>query len=196
MTKYFTTGKKPDGYEFKEAMKKPLTIQYTEIDDDFVIYDYGENDEKIPYEYKAGDYLLLGKHDSLYGIDKENFEKEHDLEITEEYKIRRYMANKDNRKILLSLASHIDTLMRSNWFTLDKLVKKSKGNEKDLNDRIALLILMGLCKYHVGDKETKYKIVLNPENRKYMIQENIKEMKEKIDAYEAELERIENEKKE
>lgn len=196
MAKEFTTGIKPEGYNWKEAMKKPLVISYIPMEEDFIIYDYDENDNKVPYKYKAGDYLLLGKHDNLYGVQKDEFEKEHNLEVTEEYKIRRYMANKDNRKMLLSLASHIDSLMRSNWFTLDKLVKKSKEDKNDLNDRLALLILMGLCKYHVGEKEVKYKIVLEPEQRKYMIEENIKEMQEKIDSYKEELERIDNEAKE
>ena len=196
MTKEFITGQNLENIYWKEAMKKPMILNYEQIDDDFIIYDYDENDNLISNKYKKDDYLVLGSYDNLMGWEKDDFEKEHDLEVSEEYKIKRYFSNKDNRKQLFAIASQIDELMNSNWFTIDKLAKKSKEEENQLNDRLTLLILMGLCKYEVGEKETKYKIVLNSKARKEILNTNIREMKEKIDMYEKELECIDNEKKE
>lgn len=196
MTKEFTVGKKPEGINWKEAMKKPLILNYEQIDDDFLIVDYDEKGDLIVNKYNKDDYLVLGKYDSLMGWEKEDFEKEHDLEVSEEYKIKRYFSNKDNRKQLFGIASQIDELMRSNWFTIDKLAKKSKEDKDQLNDRLTLLILMGLCKYETGDKETNYKIILNSEVQKEILNTNIREMNEKIEMYQEELQRIENEKKE
>ncbi len=74
----FKKGQVPE-LRFKKAVKKPIPILCTQIDEPFRV----ETMEGV-MEGKAGDWLVVGIHGEMYPIDKEIFNKTYDLQDPEE----------------------------------------------------------------------------------------------------------------
>ena len=60
--------------EFKKAVKKPIPIQFVQVNEPFKV----ETMEGI-MEGKAGDYLIVGVRGEMYPCDKEIFEETYDV---------------------------------------------------------------------------------------------------------------------
>jgi hypothetical protein len=88
-------------------------------------------------------------------------------------------------------AKDIDTKMKSNWFSIEQLMKKTKmKGQQQTHDLLNLLCLFQLAYREEKHGIMKYKITLNVEARKILLIQELEEAKSKVTYLEDEISKL------
>jgi len=112
-------------------------------------------------------------------------------ETTDKEIMEQYFNDEKVKENLDTHAVHFNEASHGNWFTLERIVKKSRI-KKPIDAKMILdLLVMSKRAFAKKDgEEIKYKITLSSESRKKVIENQIKELKFATENLQKELEEL------
>lgn len=120
---------------------------------------------------------------------KEISDKNVVVETNPEEILKEYIKDEDNQKRLDELAIMFNNLTRGKWFTLLDLKKKVLDDMKNHVSLYMDLLVMSKKAFakKKGEEMIVYKITLNQDQRKKVLENTIQELKKAVERYEREL---------
>lgn len=150
-----------------------------------------EHDAKITTNAKEGEVVYMSMDEIKEKSLKEISDKNVVVETSTEEILKEYISDENNLKRLDELAIQFNTFTRGKWFTLNDLSKKVL---KDMKPYISLYMdLLVMTNKAFAKKKGEmvvYKITLNKDQRKKIIQNYIVELESSLDHYRKELESL------
>lgn len=113
------------------------------------------------------------------------------VQMTDREAIDAYLNDEKVITNLRSWAEYFEKKFRSNWFTMDKVVKKSPVKSiPEGRQLLAMLILKGFAVQKTDQGIVKFKISLNAAARLVLLEAHRDTVQQQLDAVNGEIERV------
>lgn len=115
--------------------------------------------------------------------------------ISEEDAIKAYVKDPEVRDNHIKIANKLKDIFRNNWFTMDMIQSKTTMKDmKHISEMMMGLQLFNLVVAKEGGKnfkyKTKFRLVINPQDRLKVLQEYKKQTEEQLGLIEKEIQQV------
>lgn len=119
-------------------------------------------------------------------------------QLSEQEKLAQFLASEDNRQNALHLADQIQQCVGANWFSLNRLVKKSGESNITAHQKLQLCKMFGLVETKIGNfrdgKDNNqvplFKIVISKDDRIKALQQIIQYHRDQIERFETQIKQL------
>lgn len=113
-------------------------------------------------------------------------------QLTDEEVVKSYLQDEKVSKNLRVWADHLQQRFHGNWFTKERIVKKTSMKTLGEADQlVTLLILKGHLIQKKFDNEIRYKVTLDPAERVRLLQEHLADAEKTVANIKASIEVLE-----
>lgn len=125
-----------------------------------------------------------------------NKSNEQEIRLSDEQVVKAFLNNKEYRENHHKAAQQLSQVFKSNWFTADDLLKKTKI--PDLDQALQLLTglqLFGLCHSKQGGQlykhKLKFQLLLTPQDKLKVLLEEKEQAEKQLSLINQEIEKVE-----
>lgn len=119
-------------------------------------------------------------------------------QLSEKEKVERFLASEDNRQNALRLADQIQQCVGKNWFSLNRLVKKTGETNMTAFQKLQLCKMFKLVETKMGNfrdgrensKVPLFKITISNEDRIKALNQIIQYHRDQIEHFETEIKQL------
>ena len=109
--------------------------------------------------------------------------------LTDQEAVEKYLSDPDVKKNATIQAENILQKCGGNWLSLERIMKKTMfKNVADASQIMRILCLLNLAAVKQEQKGVRYKITLNPADKKILLEEELKQLTASYETKKAALE--------
>jgi hypothetical protein len=121
-----------------------------------------------------------------------------DIATVEQEELKKVLDSTENKQRVLKLCSYLEEKFNGNWFTIEKMAKKTKFTLEEARDALLTINMFGYLAEVNKKGKLEYKVIHTKEAQlsvarldKQMLLDRLKEVDKEIEVLEAELKKDE-----